>query len=435
MTSATREIPTEPKRWTRWIGPPYLVVLGCVLITIRGWSFLALPMEGLWLLAEKATVVGLVGAILVLRGPGPRVDERSAFLYFVLSLLLFSFTTFIPLAIHNDQSPVSSLNAAFPILLWLLYFHLRRHRIDRDDLVRLCVVVGSVWAVLNIVQQFTYPAGLFFFYTRYNPTLPEPVEYRAGVYRFMIDGTYYGQLALFWSTTRYFQTRRTRFLALAMLLLAGTYYAGTRQVLLFSLAGCGVVAGWHILRKGRRLELSFVLLLLAIGTALLAFSEALFGKLVEMTKEESNEDNIRVASFQFFMFEYWPHRMNFLLGNGMPRYLSEEGMRLRLLMSKGFYQTDVGIAGTLSVFGIFYAVVSTLFLVYGCVRRIGFEHAHLKATFVFLLLGLPISALFLTTSAYPFYCILMYLVDDAIREDASRRRSDEPVRIHWNVPR
>lgn len=431
MTASAPPLPSEPRKWTRWISPTYLVVLGCVLVAIRGWSFLALPMEGLWLLAEKGTLVGLAGAILVLRGPGPRADERSAFLYFVMALLLFSFTTFIPLAIYNNQTPISSLNAAFPVLFWFLYFHLRRHRVDRGDLLLLCVVVGSVWAFLNIVQQFTYPR-LFFFYTRYNPSLPEPIENRAGIYRFMIDGVYYGQLALFWAVSRFVISRRTRFLFLAVFLLAGTYYAGTRQLLSFSLAGCCVVAGWHIVRKGRRLELTFVLLLLALGTAVFVFSDALFGKLLEMTKEESNEDNIRVASFRFFMFEYWPHRMNFLLGNGLPRYLSEEGARLRLFMAKGFYQSDVGIAGTLSVFGIFYTVSSTLLLVYGSLRRIRFEHAYLKAAFVFLLLGLPISALFLYTAAYPFYCILMYLMDGAIRDDAIERQSARTTPIHWS---
>ena len=49
----------------------------------------------------------------------------------------------------------------------------------------------------------------------------------------------------------------------------------------------------------------------------------LFSELASKTTEELNDDNIRVASYAFYLFDYWGGPLSIIFGNGLPGSTSD----------------------------------------------------------------------------------------------------------------
>ncbi|QQS03809.1 MAG: hypothetical protein IPK50_16110 [Fibrobacterota bacterium] len=315
----------------------------------------------------------------------------------------------------------------------MVFYILHRFQIDRDDLIKFLLFAGIVWASITIIQQFTYPHFLFF--SRFDPSRPDPIEYRAGIYRYMIDGFYFGTISAFLALNRFLDQKKTRYLVLAGFLFTGIYYYGTRQILFVSIASASLMVLWYVIKKGSRLEIKFIFFVFTFFVALAASYESIFKKLIDVTKEDANDDNIRLLSYRYFLFEFWPHKINFFLGNGFPKYNSEAGLALRKLISRGLFQADVGIVGTLSVYGIFYTIISTTMLIHNTIKRIDFQSAYIPITFISIILTLPLSAIFLSGSGAVVLSTLMYLQDwacqDYKRSKLSEKLVQSQIRHRW----
>jgi len=382
------------------------------MVSIRLWSFQAAPEHELWGKIERLTLLGvIVFAFIKRKSIAPR---DYTFNKYISLLFIFSFAAFLPLYLFDNQSFIRSLNTNPHPLYWLVYWSVLSANLPKNDLLKFSIFVGCCWASFTIVQQFTYPH--VFFFSRANFENEVPFEVRSGIFRFLVQGNNFGILTSLFALNRYLSTRKTKYIALVGLIVTGVYCTATRQLLVVNLLSLSFVYVSYLWRKGRRTELRVFALILFPAIGLLLFGEAIFGKLMAQTAEETTKDNVRIHAMRFFLFDYWPHWSNFLLGNGVPHYFSEKGLFLRKMEEEyGYFASDVGIVGILHYRGLIYTIVAILATIKGAFTKVRTDDLYLPAMFVCILSIISLNPVFISFDFYPFFCILCVLLEESKR--------------------
>ncbi|MBK8802744.1 MAG: hypothetical protein IPN71_11940 [Fibrobacteres bacterium] len=390
---------------------PALVVLLSIFITIRFFSFLAAPELTLWKISEK--LLGLFLICLMVFYPKKTQESfyHGDFQWLHLTLFILAMLAFVPLYLAQGQSLISSMNYNFDAIFWLFYLFLLRAQIHPRTLIRICVWAGFGWSLVNIIQQFTFPRFIF---TSMEGLTPELLieKSRGGIIRFMIDGVFFAMLAQYYAFNRYLITNKLKYAGYVLFILVGVYCTATRQTLAVSFGVMIFITAGYFLHKRGKLPVKYFFALIVVIAIGYFFSGAVFGKLVEMTKEDATEDNIRVKALNYFFFEHWVHPTAYVFGNGIPKYDSPLGKEMQYLMKvKGLYQSDIGIVGTLSIHGIFYAAAALASVIFGAFRSQGVHKLFVNGTFIGIIAALPLTPYFISGSQAPFFCILYLLAD------------------------
>lgn len=412
--SQTLQSSQAPSPW-RWFSLDYLAVIVPTLVSIRLWSFQAAPEHALWSQIERLLILGLL-FVSIWRYRFIRIPQMGfSYKWHMFWLFALSFASFIPLYLFDNQNPLRSFNTNMHMVYWLVYFVAYSTRFTKEDLLKFMVFVGVVWAVLTIGQQFTFPRVYFF--SRADFENEVPFELRSGVYRFMVQGAYFGLPVSYYALNQYFNTRKLRFLGLLALMLIGVYCTATRQMMAVNLASLACLYLAYLWMQGRRIQLKILAFIAVPIAILLFFGESIFGQLLEKTSEEATTDNIRLKSLKFFLFDYWPHWSNFFLGNGVPHYYSEKGAFIRMMAEEhGYYASDVGLVGILHYKGILFVLVSLATVIRGIFAKVTTDTLFLNISFLGILMIIPLNPVFSAFDFFPFFCILCILQERSIHE-------------------
>ncbi|RZL46161.1 MAG: hypothetical protein EOP00_15820, partial [Pedobacter sp.] len=324
------------------------IYIGLVsLISFHFWSYHGIP-ERIYQILEILVSTSLLFICLL------NFEKlKNSFSQFKINVLLFIslplLSMFAAMAFHG-QSLFLSFFALKTIFFWLLYYVLHIFNIPVIKLVKLMTFIGVTWALITIIQNYTYPH--FWFYNRNGEDDQEFI--RAGKYRFMIDPLHFGLFIILYFYNQYLLTKRSILFTFVIIGLVGFYYYTTRQFIVGAVA-CMVIA--YISQEGK--NKIFSMLIIAITCGLLVYlKDLLFGEYIEITSDQLNSsDDIRLLSLNFWLFEYWPNWITVLIGNGFEHSSSNYGKEmLKVNLEYGYYRTDIGIFGTLSYFGIFYVI-------------------------------------------------------------------------------
>lgn len=399
-----------------------------LLMSINLWSFAGIPGN----LYNAADVV-LLGCLLLIVATRSGVFTRRGlhFKPFALLLILAPLPSMFGAALYHNQTLSQSLYTNRSSLFWLTYFALHILNIDRQRLTKLLLFTGFTWAALTIVQQFTYPR--YYFFTRNDEAKS---IYRAGVYRYMISGQVIGLFFLLHNYYRYLITNKLIHALFTVFGMAGFYYFGTRQNALAA-AACLVLTA--LLLKGTA-KWKNLLLVGALAAMAIGLKELLFSEYIQMTANQVQfDDDIRMLSAKFYLFDYWPQSdWAKLLGNGKPYHDNAYGREMTLINTgMRFFRSDVGIIGSYNQYGLLYVVLVVLFLAKGIFTRIRVQDdKYLKLFFYYSAILLLLSEGFMSGEAAVFFSIIMYMMDQSIANSkaeeqagvqAQRERSTVPM--------
>ncbi|MBC5773715.1 hypothetical protein H8S95_06545 [Pontibacter sp. KCTC 32443] len=351
---------------------------------------------------EVLVLVGLFFFLLTHHARHQELIYKNIVLLFIAIPILSA----VGALVFHDQSLSLSLLVLRANFFWLFYFLLHLFNIEPKKIIYLMIVVGLVWVLLTVVQQFTYPD--YYFATR---TEDESYYFlRAGVYRFMLNGHHYGVFITLYFFYNFLVSRKLTNLVFVFIGLSGFYYYGTRQFALALLA-CMILVLFMV--KGKTRFLAFTSLSVC-ALVIFFYQDVLFGEYVEMTNNQMlNEDEVRLISAHYFLFEYWPHWLTKVIGNGIPHSLSNYGKEIDYIKENlQLFRSDIGIIGAFNQFGIFY-VLNIFWLNIKSLRSRYYteQTKYLKLIFLYSLLLLLMSEYYANASAIPFFCFILYLVD------------------------
>lgn len=324
---------------------------------------------------------------------------------FVLLLMILPFVSILSsYSIHGQNVGIGFQVTMFS-LTYLFYFILYLLKIDSKVILKMCLLFGIFWVVMEVVQQITYPT--IWFATRYD-TLESTVEIRNGIYRYNMEGREFGLILLFYCFQKYVETQKRKFIIGIVFGLVGIYLLATRQIMVTS-AFC-LIYGLFAMHKIK--ITSFLVILLMVAIVYLNF-DTLFGGYVEMS-QDIDSDNIRVFSYNFYGLEYNHGQfLPFLIGNGIEGD-SSYGKEIAKFQEFGLWRADIGIVGMYSLYGIIYVLTVIAFFIYIFIKRKSVD-VYLKMYVLYMFVtSIMLHHFGFSTHHIMTLCIILYLIDTSI---------------------
>jgi hypothetical protein len=342
---------------------------------------------------------------------------------YILFISLFPFVSAIPCLLFRNQSLFNSINATLPFLIILMYFIFHQKKPSEKELFNLLLFFSLFRIIIIILQQFTYPVYLFGGILEGQISVygyEYQVENRSGFYRFWISAYYLSWLCGLYILNQYLKSRKIKYGVLYTILLAGIYIEQARYPL-FVFVLCSFIMVLATKMKRKQKAFIYTLLFVLVGVVILNLNE-LFGKMIELTQNDiSNEDFVRVIGYKYFTFDYWKGPFTFLFGNGIPNNSSYYNEIQNLGYQQKLFREDVGIIGTLNIFGLIFVLVFVLYLINTVFKNWRYIDNYLKMYIIFILIFSPMYfPINYTVGDNLFWAIIFYLIDISIFKNKSK---------------
>jgi hypothetical protein len=259
-----------------------------------------------------------------------------------------------------------------------------------------------VYIILYLVQTVLYPVKLFnvgFLKER-------------GTLRIFIPGSGYLYLAYLLGLALFIKTFHYRYLVLCLFALIIFVLLGTRQVI----APATVVSILMIVFS-KKIKTKFVtiFLLLLMAIPLYYLFKDIFTAMVDVSQKQISNysQDVRYKAAIFYLFEFFPNKLAYLTGNGVPSSLSPYGHRVNAFQDMlGYYQSDIGIIGDYAKFGILAVIAQIAIFVRVLFFRLPEELKFIKYYFITLIITIFISGgSFSYAENILIMCIVMYMID------------------------
>lgn len=262
-----------------------------------------------------------------------------------------------------NQSPTSGAWVLIGHFTWIIYFLLHKYKITETALLKVLLITALAIAIIQIVQQFTYPNAYFGIMTiedTIEKGVNETAEIRNGLWRFRMHSNAYFTAPVLFVLWLWLQKKfNIKLLFWIILLLISVYLTLTRQILFACLIT--LVYSFFLSKKGKSKVFILVLIFIVV---IYSFYDVLFSSLVDQTTEESNDNNVRFLAATYFWNESLKTPFTFLFGIGEGVKNSELAQIQEIQTSiYKFFVSDVGFIGEIYERGLIY-VLTSYYLLY-----------------------------------------------------------------------
>jgi hypothetical protein len=286
--------------------------------------------------------------------------------------------------------------------MYLLYYLLHVLKPKPEDFISLFVTLGIIYAFVYIIQTVIYPKKI----------VDVRIFTERGTLRIFISGIGYAFLAYLVSVTKFIRTYNWKYFFIALLMLTVFILLGTRQLI----GATGLITILIVLfsKKVKSRPLTIFIMALGAVPAYFLFKD-IFIALIELSQKQagSSEENIRVRAAMFFLFEFFPNKLSYIIGNGAASNNSAYGLRVTHYKEAfGFFQSDIGIIGEYTKYGIL--IVITQLIIYGRILflRLPIHLEFLKFQIMVTVLTMFTGAgSFTTADNIVIICIILYMID------------------------
>lgn len=324
--------------------------------------------------------------------------KQLLFSSYVKYLILIPIISLFSSYFIYEQSPIDSMKALSPHFLWLFYYYCHIKELKEQDIIKVFLIVSIFILGIQIIQQFITPI----FGISYDKTGNIYIDIRNGIQRYRVS--FYGLftfliLYYYWELIR--QKRKVIYLCIFTLMIVSIYLTLTRQ-LIFALIIILLIS--TIFNSGTKYQ-KITSLSMLLGFIIISYfySDSLFGSFIDMTIEQSGNEDIRILAAEYYTQKLIDNPITFLIGNGTPAGNSAyANLTIYEQQELGFHTSDVGIIGVTYKYGIFYAAIFYLII-----YKIYYKHRKKIPSYLLMYGGT-----FLITSImiYPIYSNISYIV-------------------------
>lgn len=291
--------------------------------------------------------LGLVILIIIIEYIYNREERfRPTFSIEIGVILLSVFASmFIAFNNHGQNFKITLIAQRF-MYFYAFYFLLHALRIRPKDLVTIIAILGVLISILYIVQYIVYPFELFAI----------RVDKDRETLRIFFPGQAYIFMAYFFSLLKFFEKYKFPWLLITMLTFLIVILLATR-IIISTIAICTLV----FLLTSKKVKSKFILIplgILALTPFYFLFQD-LFLNLIELSqKQQVNfSQDARVLAIQFFLTDFFPSKLAYILGNGADSLNSMYGVKVNYYREElHLYQGDIGIIGDYTKFGLFFLI-------------------------------------------------------------------------------
>jgi hypothetical protein len=335
----------------------------------------------------------------------PRLKKHFAIeIYLVfISLILSMFGAYI---FHGQDFKTTALVQRY-MYFFLFYFFLHQLKPDPYFLMRLFVYFGLTYAGLYFLQFMVHPFSI----------VQSKAFYDRGTLRIFFPGANFLFITFFLSIIQYFLTRNRIYIYFILIGFIIFILLGTRQVLFTVI----LVTLMYILlsNKVQNKIAVFTLILLSAVAFFFIFQEIFLSMLEVSKKQNANiEGDVRYRAITFFLFDFFPNRISYITGNGVASANSAYGVMVNnLKLYRGFYQTDIGLIGDFSKFGLVFLIAQFSIMFRILFLKIEEKLVFIKLVFWSMAITLITGGSIAAGDSITSVCSMLYLVDAFKRQD------------------
>ena len=412
----------------------YTILMLVILMLSKGLNCMKWPLHG------RTPLVVMSIFIVIIFFLKCRLTARQHFRYYVLFLALYPFLSIIYSSTEYGQPIFDGFKATLPSLIWLSYFLLHRFKMKEGSIMRIFFYIALFTLAVQVIQQFTYPKVLFGAFLEDSSGFDEVlVSRRNGLWRFRMGfNGYFTAFAAFviWVKNKNLPLKTT--LTLFFLMFVSIYLTLTRQVIIAFLL---TFIFSYFMNKERLKVWNFFIGIFIVGF-IIAYSEQLFGSLMEKTREELTSDYIRFVSGKYFLSETLSSVKAMLVGHGIPTSGAYQKLSIELMESH-YFVSDVGFIGAMYNYGIPYALACYALLLNLYFARQKVVPSYIRMFVVYTtIMSLMIFPLY-GPLHYFLWCCIIYMCDLHISrymemmgwklEEERRRREEGKSRKRWKL--
>lgn len=373
-----------------------------IYIFSTGFFTLILVPEQARKLAEMAGI-GIILLFLILNALfGARSKIRLNYKKEVyLFLLATFFSMFIAYTFHNQGFAITLVAQRY-MYFFLFYFFLHSMKPDIRDIEKMIIPLGLLYAFIYIAQYVLFP----------NLILDSRVDMERGTIRIFFPGGSFMVLAYYLSLQKLLKEHKFEFLIYCLIfLIVHGILQGTRQ----SLASIVLLTASFIFFSKQVKSRALIILLSGVAAlAIFIVFQDIFMEMIAVTQKEgtARKENIRLVAMRFFLTDFMPNNWAYVFGNGQDSFNSSFGKIVGAYKTLGLYQSDIGLVGDYSKYGILF-VIAQLSIVFRIIfSKLPPEIVFMRYYFISrVLVMFSGSNMFSDASGIAFGMIILYYID------------------------
>ncbi|MEO9145184.1 MAG: hypothetical protein ABI237_06460 [Ginsengibacter sp.] len=148
------------------------------------------------------------------------------------------------------------------------------------------------------------------------------------------------------------------YFSLFVLALAGLFLTDSRQVI-FGVLGILLFSFLFRFNFNDKKKVQFLFLFSFIAIVLIIIAGDYLLNLIKLSQEQESSDSfVRGKAIKFYLFDYNPSFLCYIIGNGWQNFYSPYGHEVARTLedSLGYFRSDIGLFGALNKFGIIYVI-------------------------------------------------------------------------------
>lgn len=319
---------------------------------------------------------------------------------------------------HN-QSFLLSLWAQTSMYFYLFYFFLHALKIRPAELEKMLIIMGFLYIGFFLFQYVVYPR--MFFGGRANE--------ERGTVRLFFPGSSFAGFMYYYFLYKLFTDKKVIYVVYALLILAIPILQGTRSSILTFLLGTLLFVLFS-----RQVKSKFAAILLMSAAVLLVFFlfQDIITNLIEVSQTQASQENddIRVRSSRFYALEFSPTPLNFWIGNGEAHGASSYGLKVFFYKSNfGFYQSDIGIIGEYSKYGVLWLICVVLIFIKLFSMKVDPRYGYIKIWAVLLISNELLGGAFSRSTEIIIITSVLYIYDISNFEMLHEDKETEEIKL------
>ena len=339
--------------------------------------------------------------------------DKKIFAKGIIIILLSVFLSFAGAEIYHQQSLFISFISSRFMYFYLLYFLLIIFNIKISELEKILTGLSILYSIIYLLAMF-YPNIV---------SANIQIDLTRDTTRVYIPGILLVILSLFNHLLKLKDEIKIKDLIYVSLFLTIVVITGTRMII-FPLLFLIIFFSFSMFKLNKP---NFYIWGLTFGVVflliLLPIVVASYELLLVDLQYSSGSYEIRLKAISYFINEFFPSFLSYIIGNGFASYHDNYGLNILFLKENfHFYQSDIGLIGDYTKFGILYIV--GVFIILFRVFKSNFIDAsiYLKYFFIFI----AITCITLSHFGFPdgivSICCGLYLLqkysEDSLTEDS-----------------
>ncbi len=378
------------------------MLIASIFVLASGFYTLIFIPEQLRNLGEIAGIGVIIFVLLFQQLSGDSQREKQYFKKEIYLFLLAAFVSmFMANAFHNQAFTITLVAQRY-IYFFFFYFFLHSIKLDVKEIEKLILPLAFVYVFLYLTQYIVFPTRI----------VDSRVGVERGTVRIFIPGGGFLLLAYFMSLQKLLKNYELKHgIYCLIFFVVNGILQGTRQ----SLASIVLLTVAFIFFSKQVKSRTLVIIMAGVaGLAVFVIFQDIFLEMIAVTRKETTatRENIRLVAVRFFLTEFMPNKLAYIFGNGQDSLNSSFGREVNLYKKLGLYQSDIGLIGDYTKFGLLFVIAQLSIMARVIFGKLPKEIVYLRYFFISrALVMFTGSNIFSNATGIAFFMIVLYMID------------------------